>query len=69
MDDDAPPITDAELLQLWNVLGSLPDRGSRENFRDTLHRLVGDGVLTLSLTRFRIEVTMKHVIYSIRRNV
>ena len=66
--DDAPPITDAELLQLWKLLASYPDRGPRENFRDTLPLLVRDGVLTLSVTRFRIEVAMKHAVYSIRRN-
>ena len=69
MDDDPPPITDAELLQLWKLLDSHPVRGSRENFRETLPGLVRDGVLTLSLTRFRIEVSMKHVVYSIRRDV
>ena len=68
MNDDAPPITDAELLQLWKLLVSYESRGLRENFRDTLPLLVRDGVLSLSLTRFRIEVAMKHVVYSIRRN-
>ena len=68
MDDEAPPITDAELLQLWKLMGSYSIRGSRANFRDTLPRLVGEGVLSVSLTRFRIDVTMKHVVYSIRRN-
>ena len=68
MNDDAPPITDAELLQLWKMLAAYDFRGLRENFRDTLPRLVQDGVLTMSLTRFRIDVAMPHVVYSIRRN-
>ena len=69
MNDDAPPITDEELLQLWKLLAAYHFRGARENFRDTLPRLVGQGVLALSLTRFRIEMAMQHVVYSIRRNV